>query len=245
MVKFQHVLWPIAAGLVAGTFSAPLARGGVLFSTDFESYSLDTVNGQFGWTVGGDGADGLIISTDATKALRIGARANWGEEVRRVLDAPSTQRYLAIEMDFRQDNTDNAFWFMDVNRTTGSSGPDSMFWMPELMATNSDPGIKGMHVDPGVWYHCGFEIDQAARKIIGVNYDGVWKAEIDLQLNTAEYLDLLVFRGTHISDTDPTASYGLIIDNLSILDAPSPITPAPSTWVGAAGGSLLWGRRKR
>lgn len=220
---------------------ATTTRADILFQTDFEDYALDSVNGQFGWTVGGDGTDGTIISADGSRVLRVGTRFDWGEEVRRPFDAPS-RRYLSIEMDFRLDEIEHTFWFMDANRTGGNAGPDSLFWYSLGIATNASPGIPPMAMNLGSWYHAGLEIDQQGRKVIGVNYDGVWVPEIDDVLSDPEFLDFVVFRGVN---DDPGETYGLLIDNLLVRDGDAPLTPAPGAPAAMIAAALFWRRSRR
>ncbi len=243
MTKSLHAPCLLAAAALVAVGSDP-SRAGVLFATGFEDYALDTVHGQFGWTVGGDGTDGLVVQTDGTKALRVAARDGWGEEVRRVFDAPSSLRYLAVELDFRVDDTVNAFWFMDINRTYEEADPASIFWYQDQMASNAQPGLPVMPVLAGHWYHAGIEVDQFTGRIIGVNYQGTWMNEIDTAWNQPGFLDLVVFRGLSLPGSDPTTSYGLIIDNLWITDSTQAITPAPGAGLLMLG-ALLAGRRRR
>lgn len=215
------------AALLAPFVVSGVACASPLFSSDFEDYSLGSVNGQFGWTVGGDGSDGRIVDLGLNRVLAISAVYDWGDEVRHALDTPATKRFIRVEVDFRvEEMPTGAFWFMD-NNSTPNHDPDTLFWVEDYARTNARPGGSLMNYAPHGFYHFGIEIDQTGRNIIGVNHHGAWFAEEDTELTPASFLDFFVFRGYHGNAGDQGHEFLLYLDNLRIEDDDIARTPAP------------------
>jgi hypothetical protein len=212
------VLIGLAVALVGGS-----AWADDLYVTDFESFSLGNVGGQYDWVAITD-ADGQIVD-DGTgnKVLQVTASSGgWGDDLGRGYNSTSTKQYLTIEMDFQVVDEEDGYWFMD-NNTTPGVGPETIMWgedwnngwIPtDVVFSNARPGLPLTPYTIGTWYHVGIEIDQQAREILRFNVDGTWVDDDDSAGITAPaQLSRFVFRSS-----SPTAGTRLWIDNLSITD---------------------------
>ena len=115
----------------------PSAEGDDLYESDFEFFSLGTINGQDGWSVGdgtGTSTDGMIVD-DGTgnQVLEVVAGSGWGDEVRRAYDSTSARRYLLVTMRTRDRDGGAPFWLMD-NYHPGPHSPDTIMWLPPTVS---------------------------------------------------------------------------------------------------------------
>lgn len=181
-----------------------------IYSTDFETMSIGTVNGQDGWRVGNytDSLDGEILD-DGTgnKVLQVIGSSDWGLEVGRDLPVLPTKQFLRVTLSFnRQD--DGGFWFMD--NLVPDLGVDSIFWNDHAFS-NASPGSNFWFTDINSWYQVGIEIDQFSREITAFLFNGNWQVEDDSTgIATPGFVNNFYFRG--IGD----GSVRLWIDELSI-----------------------------
>jgi hypothetical protein len=207
---------------------AAAAQASDLYSTNFESFSLGTIDGQQGWVVNGawpldgvildDGTGNQVLQVTSTKP-----DSSWGDEVRRSLDFASTKQFITVEMDFLRGGSNNAFFFMDCGGSGAS--PESIFWdwdieVPGQMdvSTNAQPTHPYYQYNLDEWHHVGIEYDSYAKKMLRFNFDGTWYDESDTT-DTPAPMTMFIFRCW-----SPT--YGgqyLWIDDLSIIEWDAPL----------------------
>jgi hypothetical protein len=219
---------------------APMARADdTLYTTNFESYSLGSINGQNNWTVsqvpGGSFDWGVVVDDGtANKVLEVrsGFRSlnegSFGGEVHREYDAPSTERFLRIEMDFQLK--ESRFFFNDHVGPTGA--PEALFWASGGVYPASTDTFAPVGLNQ--WHHVGLIVDQDLRGIIRFIFDGQEYVASDSSINEPNRFEMLVFRGSGSSFSTPGR---LWIDNISVQDL---AVPEPSTFaLGALGAGLM------
>jgi hypothetical protein len=208
--KFRFAALYVLLFSAFGIFSPVHAS---IYSTDFETMSIGTVNGQDEWRVGysTDSLDGEILD-DGTgnKVLQITGNPDWGMEVGRDLPTLPTKQFLRVAMNFnRQD--DGGFWFMD--NLVPDLGVDSIFWNDHAFS-NANPGSNYWFTSINSWYQAGIEIDQFSREITAYLFDGTWQAEDDSAgMATPGFITNFYFRG--VGDGGD-GSVSIWIDDLSI-----------------------------
>jgi hypothetical protein len=205
--------------------AAGAAQASTLYSTDFELFDLGNLNGQFGWTVNSDPDGQIVDDGTGNNVMQVtAADGGWGAEVRRDYDAPSTKRYLVVEMDFTVMDEEYAFWFMDNGAVGGT--PDSIFWGEDrdynpahLVCSNAWPGIAQSPYAIGTWYHVGIEVDQQSREIVRFNFDGTWVDDDDSAgIQEPAQSTRMLFRCY-----SPESGRRLWIDNLVIWEWDAPL----------------------
>ncbi|MBE7504559.1 MAG: immunoglobulin domain-containing protein [Verrucomicrobiales bacterium] len=208
----------------ADTFLLTVVSGEVPpYATDFNHFATGTVHGQDGWEAMDErGSWGNVLDLgDGNKVLAIVAGRPgdvWGGEVGRLYNQPSTRRFLTVTFDYLF-TIQQGFWFMD--NYAPEATPESLrFSDGQWAQSNAEPATYGFWTEPQQWHRIGFEVDQTARRITQVMFDGAWLPEDDTQgLAPGAQLDRFMFRGASY-DFDGAQGYPeLWIDNLTITDS--------------------------
>ncbi len=173
----------LLAGFVAisvGVGWGATASADDLYSTDFESMSVGTINGQDGWMVGnGDGTstDGMVLD-DGTgnQVLQVLAGENFADPESRLYSAVSTRRYQVITLWFMTLDGGIPHWWMDHWHV---DGVDAIFWWSNGVANNANPGSPPSMFNQGEWHQVGIEVDQDSGMLNAVMFDGYWQPEDD------------------------------------------------------------------
>ena len=193
----------------------PVQEDGRLYATDFDDFSLGLVEGQDGWSTNPipGSLDGTIVD-DGTgnQVLQVLAQPGWGNEVVRGFNRVAGKRYVLASMSFQTKDGGSPFWFMD-NSNSAPRGPESLFWWPDTVSTNANPGGAFGDLVNDSWHDVALEVDQSGPGIVGFRFDGSW-IPVDDSAGLAEVvpLDLFYFRGLGGGER-------LWIDNLSISES--------------------------
>jgi len=175
---------------------------GILYETDFDAFNTGTIHNQDGWeamhTWSPVSWGNIVDLGQGNKVLAIAGgteKEPWGEEVRRRYSQGSTLRFLTVEFDFALMSS-NAFWFMDNYQPDTGPADSIFFWGSGTARSNADPPAQTFHAEYGTWHRIGIQIDQDARQIILIQFDGTWFAEDD-STGIAPWarLDRFIFRG--------------------------------------------------
>jgi hypothetical protein len=253
MNRSIHFVMMVAAVLVlAGGVS--VSRADSLFSTDFESLSVGTIDGQDSWVSTAD--SGQIVDLGGTHGMVLDVLSGpYWDQSDTVRDyTPGTNRYALVEMDFQIVSEGKYYWFNDNDSFDPNISIHGMqwesSWTGDLDAnqvwSNAPPGLprsERLHVTVGTWYHFGIVVDQnSPSHIVYVNQDGTWKLEdSNDDISLAGQLSRFIIRGGAGDDT----TGHLYIDNLSISDSDALIPePATLTLLAFGAGALLLRRRR-
>ncbi len=230
--------------VAAAMCGAASAHADVLFSTNFDSLSLGTVNGQAGWeVVNGPETHGVIAEQNGNRFLQVAALGGaFGGGVRHVYDAPSSRRYVQVMLDFSADNIQWPFWFMD-NFPAPADPPDAIFW--EQTIAYAANGSVDRPILLNTWHPIAIEIDTQLRGVIGVNFGNGWIDNVDSTVSPAGALTGLIFAGYSFDADHLDQLYWLSIDNIRVTDSDAPFVPsAGSTALIVIAGIVVGARRR-